>query len=78
MRKYKLKYVCYGNSAVKMYGLLMIKSDRGWVVELWPCDIYGAQVSDPVEWRDELSWWEAIKLFYRWYKEYRRYVNCPR
>ena len=48
---YRIKYVTYGlgNDGPKMYGILMIKSDRGWVVEVWPCDAYGAQVSDPIE-----------------------------
>lgn len=74
---YKLKYVTYGygHSGPKLYGVLMIKSDRGWVVEVWPCDTHGAQVSDCVEWRDELSWWSAIKLFYKWYDEFDKYVN---
>ena len=74
---YKLKYVTHGwgNSGPRLYGVLMIKSDRGWVVEVWPCDTNGAQVSDPIEWRDELSWWTARKLFSRWYAEYDKYVN---
>ena len=74
---YKMKYVTYGlgNEGPKMYGVLMIKSDRGWVVEVWPCDICGSQVSDAIEWKDELNWWSAIKLFYKYYKEYNQYVN---
>ena len=74
---YKMKYVTYGlgNEGPKMYGVLMIKSDRGWVVEVWPCDIRGSQISDTIEWRDELNWWSAIKLFYKYYKEYNQYVN---
>ena len=58
-----------------MYGILMIKSDRGWVVEVWPCDIYGTQVADPIQWNDELSWWSAVKLFYRWYRDFDKFVN---
>ena len=74
---YKLKYVTHGwgNSGPRLYGVLMIKSDSGWVVEVWPCDTNGAQVSDPIEWDDELTWWNARKLFHRWYDEYDRYVN---
>lgn len=74
---YKMKYVTHGlgNEGPKMYGVLMIKSDRGWVVEVWPCDIRGSQISDAIEWKDELDWWSAIKLFYKYYKEYNQYVN---
>lgn len=74
---YKIKYVTYGwgKDGPKMYGVLMIKSDCGWVVEVWPCDTHGAQVSDPIEWDDGHSWWSARKLFYKWYAEYDRYVN---
>ena len=74
---YKIKYVTYGwgKDGPKMYGVLMIKSDRGWVVEVWPCDTHGSQVSDPIEWDDGLSWWSARKLMNKWYAEYDRYVN---
>ena len=77
LKQYKLKYVTYGkgDQGPKMYGILRIKSNRGWVVEVWPCDINGTQVSDAIEWKDELDWWSAIKLFYKYYKEYNRYVN---
>ena len=80
MKYYKLKYVTagYGEFAPKMYGVLMLKSNRGWVVEVWPCDTNGEQVSDPVEWGDELSWFGAIKLFYKWYAEFDRFVNYHR
>lgn len=80
LKGYKLKYVTYGygDSGPKLYGVLMIKSDRGWVVEVWPCDIYGAQVFDCIEWNDELSWWSAYKLFRKWYKEYDAFVNYSR
>lgn len=76
-KSYKMKYITYGlgNEGPKMYGVLMIKSDRGWAVEVWPCDIRGSQVSDAIEWKDELNWWSAIKLFYKYYKEYNQYVN---
>lgn len=77
---YKLKYITYGwgNEGPKMYGVLMIKSDHGWVVEVWPCDEHGAQVSDPIEWDDRLNWWAARKLFYKWYAEYDKYINGRR
>ena len=77
---YRIKYVAYGlgNDGPKMYGILMIKSDRGWVVEVWPCDAHGAQVSDPIEWDDGLTWWSARKLFYQWYAEYDKYINGRR
>ena len=77
---YRIKYVTYGlgNDGPKMYGILMIKSDRGWVVEVWPCDTRGAQVSDPIEWDDGLTWWSARKLFYQWYAEYDKYINGRR
>lgn len=77
LKKYKLKYITYGkgNRGPKMYGILRIKSDRGWVVEVWPCDIDGTQASDPIEWNDGLTWWSAIKLFHRWYKDFDKYVN---
>ena len=76
-RGYKLRYVTYGfgKHGPKFYGVLRIKSDRGWVVEVWPCDMDGAQISDPVEWRDELSWWSAVQLFWSWYYEYDKFVN---
>lgn len=43
LKKYKLKYVTYGkgDQGPKMYGILRIKSNRGWVVEVWPCDMNG-------------------------------------
>lgn len=77
---YKIKYVTYGlgSNGSKMYGILMIKSDRGWVVEVWPCDIHGAQVSDPIKWNDELTWWSARKLMNKWYTEYDQYINGRR
>jgi hypothetical protein len=77
MKSYKLKYVTYGfgSKGPKMYGVLRIKSDRGWIVEVWPCDINGSQVSDPVDWQDELGWWAAIKLFWKYYSDYDKYVN---
>ena len=77
---YRIKYVTYGlgNDGPKMYGILMIKSDRGWVVEVWPCDAHGAQVADPIEWDDGLTWWSARKLFYQWYAEYDKYINGRR
>ena len=64
-RGYKLRYVThgFGKHGPKLYGVLRIKSDRGWVVEVWPCDMNGAQVSDPIDWRDGLSWWSAVQLF---------------
>ena len=77
---YRIKYVTYGlgNDGPKMYGILMIKSDRGWVVEVWPCDTHGAQVSDSIEWDDGLTWWSARKLFCQWYAEYDKYINGRR
>ena len=77
LKKYKLKYGTYGkgDQGPKMYGILRIKSNRGWVVEVWPCDMNGTQVSDPVAWDDELNWWSARKLMNKWYVEYNRYVN---
>lgn len=77
MKSYKLKYVTHGlgSEGPKMYGVLRIRSDRGWVVEVWPCDINGSQVSDPIEWQDELGWWDAIKLFWKYYSDYDKYVN---
>ena len=77
MKSYKLKYVTYGfgSEGPKMYGVLRIKSDRGWVVEVWPCDTNGSQVSDPIEWQDELGWWSAVKLFWQYYSDYDKYVN---
>lgn len=76
-KRYKLKYVTYGfgKHGPKMFGVLMIRSNLGWVVEVWPCDICGSQVSDPVEWSDCLSWWDAKKLFREWYQDYDKYVN---
>lgn len=76
-RGYKLRYVThgFGKHGPKLYGVLRIKSDRGWVVEVWPCDMNGAQVSDPIDWRDELSWWSAVQLFWSWYNEYDKFVN---
>jgi hypothetical protein len=76
-KSYQVKYITYGlgNSGPKMYGVLRIKSDRGWVVEVWPCDAYGSQVSDPVEWKDGLDRWAAIKLFWKYYFDYDKYVN---
>lgn len=74
---YKIKYITYGwdKDHLKVYGVLMIKLDRGWAVEVWPCNTYGFQASDPIEWNDGLTWWNARKLFYKWYAEYDQYVN---
>lgn len=76
-KSYQLKYITYGlgDSGPRMFGVLRIKSDRGWIVEVWPCDASGQQVSDPIEWRDELDWWTSIKLFWSYYKDYDKYVN---
>ena len=71
----KCKYVVYGcdkNNGPKMYGVLRFKTpDRGWEVNVWVCDING----DPVEWRDNLNWWQAILLFRKYYRDYDKYVN---
>lgn len=77
LKQYKLKYVTYGkgDQGPKMYGILRIKSNKGWVVEVWPCDMNGTQVSDPIQWDDELGWWSARKLMNKWYAEYDQYVN---
>lgn len=58
-----------------MYGILMIKSDCGWVVEVWPCDMNGIQVSNPVAWDMFPDWWGARKYIRKQYKEFYRYVN---
>ena len=75
-RGYKLRYVThgFGKHGPKLYGVLRIKSDRGWVVEVWPCDMNGAQVSDPIDWREGLSWWSAVQLFWSWYNDYDKFV----
>ena len=79
MKSYKLKYVTAGRGGPKMYGVLRFKSDdQGWVVEVWVCDIHGRQASDPVEWRDELCWFAARKLFWRYYHRYNKFVNKGR
>ena len=77
MKSYKLKYITYGigSSGPKVYGVLRIKSDKGWIVEVWPCDINGSQVSNPIEWQEELRWWSAVKLFWKYYRDYNKYVN---
>jgi hypothetical protein len=74
----KCKYVKYGSSkkGPKMYGILRIKThDRGWMVNVWVCDIFGNPVDWPIEEEDGLSWISAIFLARRYYKEYNAYVN---
>ena len=75
----KCKYVTYGSNkknGPKMYGILRFKTpDRGWVVNVWVCDINGDPVDWPIEWEDGLDWFSAICLFWKYYRDYDRYVN---
>lgn len=76
------KYVVYGHdkhNGPKMYGVLRFKiPDRGWEVNVWVCDINGDPVDWPVEWRDNLNWWQAMLLFRKFYRDYDKYVNRRR
>ena len=78
----KCKYVVYGLNkklGPKMYGVLRFKTpDRGWEVNIWACDINGDPVDWPIEWQDNLKWWQAIRLFKKYYRDYDRYVNGRR
>lgn len=75
----KCKYVVYGcdkHNGPKMYGVLRFKTpDRGWEVNIWVCDTNGDPVDWPVEWQDHLNWWQAIRLFWKYYRDYDKYVN---
>ena len=78
----KCKYVVYGcdkHNGPKMYGILRFKTpDRGWEVNVWVCDTNGDPVDWPVEWQDHLNWWQAIRLFWKYYRDYDKYINRPR
>lgn len=76
----EIKYITYGGKhGPKMYMIARYKDDDyGWVVTVYPCDINGDLVSDPIAWQSQLSWWRAIKLFRAWYKDYDKYVNGRR
>ena len=74
----KVKFVTHGQGkwGPKLYRVLRYYDNyRGWIVEVCPCDTNGAQVSDPVDWQDGLSWWSAVQLFWSWYDEYDKFVN---
>ena len=77
----KCIYVTHGggHGGPMMYGILMFKTpDRGYEVNVWPCDLEGKPVSDPVEWEDNLGFIDANILFWKYYKLYNRYVNGRR
>ena len=78
----KCKYVTYGRNkknGPKMYGILRFKTpDRGWEVNVWVCDINGDPVSWPIEWEDGLDWLSAVCLFWKYYRNYDRYINGQR
>lgn len=78
----KVKYVVAGENkkrGPKMYGVLRFKTiDRGWQVNVWPCDMDGNPVNWPIEYEDGLNWFEAIHLFNKHYKGYNKYVNGRR
>jgi hypothetical protein len=78
----KCKYVVYGHDkklGPKLYGVLRFKTpDRGWEVSIWACDINGDPADWPIEWEDQLTWREAIRLFKQYYRDYDRYVNGRR
>ena len=75
----KCKYVVYRydkHNDPKMYGILRFKTpDRGWEVNVWACDINGDPVDWPIEWEDGLDRWQAIRLFWKYYRDYDKYVN---
>lgn len=74
-----IRYVVYGHNkrnGPKMYGISKEKTkDRGFEVAVWVCDINGSQVSDNIEWEDNLSWVNAKKLFWKYYFDYNKFVN---
>lgn len=78
----KCKYVICGRdkyNGPKMYGVLRFKTpNRGWEVNVWVCDINGDPVDWPIEWQDNLNWWQAIHLFRKYYRDYDKYVNGRR
>lgn len=77
-----IQYVVYGHdkrNGAKMYGVSKEKTeDRGFEVAVWACDINGDQVSDNIEWEDNLNWCQANKLFWKHYFDYDKYVNGRR
>ncbi len=74
-----IQYVVYGQDKLngpKMYGVSKKKTeDRGFEVAVWACDINGDQVSDNIEYADGLKWIAANKLFWKYYRDYDKYVN---
>ena len=77
-----IQYVVYGQdkcNGPKMYGVSKEKTeDRGFEVTVWVCDINGDPVSDNIECVDNLSWYQANKLFWKYYSDYDKYVNSSR
>lgn len=74
----KVQYVTagLGKGGPPMFGILKFKTKRrGWEVNVWPCDLEGNPVSDPIEWEDNLNWFDAMILFYQYYSSYNKYVN---
>ena len=74
----KCIYVTHGggHGGPMMYGILMFKTEnRGYEVNVWPCDLEGNPVSDPIEWEDNLGFIDANILFWKYYKSYNRYIN---
>jgi hypothetical protein len=76
-----IKYVRYGNprSGIPMFLITRYRTyHRSWKVEVLPCDMYGAPVSDAVAWDIFPTWWDTRKYMRQQYEEFYRYVNEKR
>lgn len=76
-----IKYVRYGNpqSGIPMFLITRYRTyHHSWKVEVLPCDMYGAPVSDAVAWDIFPTWWDAHKYVRKQYKEFYEYCNRGR
>ena len=73
-----IKYINYGSprNGVHMYIITMSRTPRrNYLVEVFPCDMFGIAVSDAVAWDVFPTWWEAQKYARKKYKEFYEYVS---
>jgi hypothetical protein len=69
------KYVTYGTNGPKLFVVQMHKLEHSYKVEVFPCDIFGAPVSDAVAWDMFPTWWGAFCYFRKQVREFTAYAN---
>lgn len=75
MRRIK-RLVRYGNNGPALYVVVQEKEDkRKWFVGIYPCDICGDPVGDPVAWGVFSYRLAAASYAKRLYKDFKKYVD---